>query len=149
MKNLILTLVVGMLLCGCTTLQPTATVSARVQAIAAQEPGDIALVLTPVLLKNPKYAPDAALLGKTLPALLLNGPITPSSYTAAAATIPNLTADERTQLAYAGLVLNAGLQLYEGISGQTIVFYTDPNVKAIVDGFCAGLVAAAANVPAS
>lgn len=134
---------------SCTTTAPSTTISTRVASIAAQMPGDISIVLTPVLLKNPKYAPDVMLVGKTLPALLANGQITPSSYAAAVSTIPNITAQEKTDLAYAGLVLDAGLQLYQGITGKTIVLYTDPNVKALVDAFSAGLVAAAGNVPTS
>lgn len=133
---------------ACTTTASTATVSSRVAQIAAQEPGDIALVLTPVLLKNPKYAPDCALIGNTLPALIANGPITPSSYTSAVASIPNITAQEQQDLALAGLVLNAGLQLYQAYSNQAVALYTDPNVKALVDGFCAGLVEASKVIPA-
>ena len=135
-------------LVGCTTVAPTVTVSDRVKQIVAQEPGDVALVLTPVLAKNPKYIGDAKLLGTLLPALLASGPITPSSYTAAVATIPGITDQEKSDLAIAGAVLDAGLQLYGAYSNKTVILYTDPNVKALVDGFCAGILQAVGNLPA-
>jgi hypothetical protein len=132
---------------GCTTLSPTASASAKVTQVAADLPTAVSLAAGLVLTHNPKYAPDVLLLGQTLPGLLANGPITPSSYTAALGTIPGITAQEQTDLGIAGPLLNAAVVVYEDWSGKTIVLYTDPNVKALVDAFAVGLVQAAKAVP--
>jgi hypothetical protein len=134
---------------ACTTTAPTAaaTVSDKVTRIVAQVPNDVQLVLVPVLQKNPRYAPDVALLGATLPTLLQNGPIDAGSIAGALASIPNLTAEETKDLIYVQVGLPAALQLYSAISGKDVVLYTDPNVAAIVNAFCAGLVKAAGAVP--
>ena len=134
---------------GCTTVPSTATITDKVTAICKQVPGDVELVLVPVLQHNPKYAPDVLLLGKTLPGLLQNGPIDAASIAGAVAQIPNLTAQERQDLVYIQVGLPAALQLYEAISGKSVVLYTDPNVSAIVTAFCQGLVGAAQAIPTS
>lgn len=136
--------ILSLALCGCTTVAPTTTTpSARLQQILAQTPGDVALVLTPILQNNPKYAPDVLLIGTTLPTLLLNGPINVGTVTAALSKIPNLTAQERTDLAYIEIGLPAAIQLGQAITGKTVALYTDPNVAAIVNAFCDGMVQAA------
>lgn len=127
----------------CQTVPTTSSASTRIQQIAAQTPGDVALILTPILQHNPKYAPDVALIGKTLPALIQNGPIDVGTVTAALTKIPGLTDQEVKDLQYVEIGLPAVLQLVQAITGQTIVLYTDPNIKLIVDAFCAGMVSAA------
>ena len=108
----------------------------------------MSLILTPILLHNPKYAPDVALIGKTLPTLLQNGPISVGSVASALAGIPNLTPQEIQDLGYVSIGLPAVLQLVNAITGKTVALYTDPNVSAVVNAFCQGMVSAAAAVPA-
>ena len=123
---------------GCSTVSPTtgATVSSSTVTL------DVAAVLTPILANNPTYKPVVNALGLALPGLLANGPITPAAYTSALANIPGVTPQMQTDLGYLGAALNLALLSYENYSGKTVSLYTDPNVKAIVDGFAAALVAA-------
>lgn len=136
-------------LAACSTTAPTAPASAsdKIARIVAQVPGDVQLVLVPVLQHNPSYAADVGLLGATLPTLLQNGPIDAAAIAAALAGIPTLDTQERKDLVYIQVGLPAALQFYAAIAGQDVVLYTDPNVSAIVNAFCAGLVKAAAAVP--
>ena len=151
MKNirLLISVIALAFVAGCTTAPSTTTVSAKVAQICLQVPGDVQLVLIPVLQHNPKYAPGVLLLGNTLPSLLQNGPIDAASIAGAIAQIPGLTAQERQDLVYVQVGLPAALQLYEAISGKSTVLYTDPNVSAIVNAFCSGLVGAAKAIPQS
>jgi hypothetical protein len=126
------------------TLLAQESAAERINAIVAQEPGDVSLILTPILLKNPKYAADVALIAKTLPTLLQNGPINVGSVSAALATIPGLNAQEQQDLVYIQIGLPAALQLVNAITGKTVSLYTDPNVSAIINAFCAGAANAAA-----
>jgi hypothetical protein len=156
---------------GCSTTPPAAPVSLagpstpstsptliaqesaaeRINAIVAQEPGDVSLVLTPILLKNPKYAADVALIARTLPSLLQNGPINVGSVSAALDAIPGLNAQEKADLVYIQIGLPAAIQLVDAITGQTVSLYTNPNVAAIINAFCAGALqaAVAAGAPSS
>ena len=137
----------GLFSIGCTTTAPTTTTpTTRIQQIVAQEPGDVALIVTPILQHNPKYAPDVLVIGKTLPSLLANGPINVGTVTAALAQIPGLTDAERQDLQYVEIGLPAAVQLVQAITGKTVALYTDPNVAAVIDAFCAGLVQAATAV---
>lgn len=147
--NLFVSILALAFVAGCTTTPSTTTVSAKVAQICLQVPGDVQLVLVPVLNHNPKYAPDVLLLGNTLPSLLQNGPIDAASIAGAIAQIPNLTARERQDLVYVQVGLPAAMQLYQAISGKSVVLYTDPNVSAIVTAFCQGLVSAAKAIPSS
>lgn len=124
---------------GCSTVSPTtgATVSGSTVTL------DVAAVLTPILNHNPAEKPVVLALGTALPGLLANGPITPDAYTKAVAGLPGVTPQIATDLSYAGGALDLALFSYQMYSGQTVVLYTDPNVKVIVDGFAAALVQAA------
>ena len=138
---------IALLFTACTTVAPTtATPSDKIAAIATQTPGAVAAILTPVLQHNPKYATDVLLIGKTLPTLLMNGPINSASITSALGQIPNLTAQEKTDLAYIEIGLPLLLTGGQAITNKTVVLYTDPDMKVLVDAFCAGLVQAATAV---
>jgi hypothetical protein len=138
-KLLLLTLGLG--LAGCSTVSPV-NFSTITPAQAAAVTADTSAIVLPILIKNPAYKKDVALLGASLPGLLANGPITISSYTTAVAAIPGITVTEQADLSAAGAVLDLALNTYAVFTNQTVVLYTDPNVAAIVNAFSAGLVAA-------
>lgn len=123
---------------GCSTLPSSAPATVNGNTITI----DVAAVLTPILAHNPTYKPIVAALGANLPGLMANGPITPDVYTKALANTPGITPAQSADLAYLGAVLDLALQSYASYSGKTVILYTDPTVKVIVDGFAAALVQA-------
>lgn len=126
-------------------------INAKVTAIAAQMPNDVQLILVPVLVKNRAYVPLVKAIGEQLPGILeSNGAVSPATITAGlakiAASVPGVPASVQTDLSWISVGLSAALDSYSAASGNSIVLYTDPNVKVLIDAFSGALVSSANGV---